>query len=119
MSIYRSDVTEKTSSGIEIRNGREENPRFRRIYSARVTDEVSIECEAYTMFGRSWSGNLMQRNGDAVYFDPQHPARKIIDRDLVPLVVERCNEMIASDNLYMKSNRPTVKSVDGTVWERQ
>ncbi len=118
MSLYKSDKVETTASGITASNGRERNPEFRRLYTAQVTDEVSIECEAYTMFGRSWRGELRQRNGDTVWFEPERPAAKILDRDLVPLVVARCKEMFELDRVYMKSNRPTIRDESGTVWER-
>jgi hypothetical protein len=118
MSLYKADRLETTPSGIQIANGREENPRFRRIYSAQVTDEVTIECEAYTMYGRTWRGELRQRNGDTVWFEPERPAKKILDRDLVPLIVRRCEEMFELDRAYMASNRPKIKTESGEVWEK-
>ena len=118
MSLYKADSDCVTPSGITVSNGRERNPEFRRIYFARVTDQVTIECEASSFLGRRWHGELRQRNGDTVWFEPERPAAKILDRDLVPLIIARCEEMFTLDRAYMKSNRPSIMFENGERWER-
>jgi len=43
MSIYKSDKTETTASGVEVRNGREDNPRFRRIYVEALSKQDVLD----------------------------------------------------------------------------
>lgn len=120
MTFRKTDKQDVTPSGITILNAREDKPAHRRVYQARISDEVTIECEAYTLSfgGRSWRGELSQRNGDTVWFEPERPAKKILDRDLVPAIVARCEEMFAIDRAYMGSNLRQFKDETGAVWEK-
>lgn len=103
---------------ISIKDAPEEAPRWKREYRAQLTSEVRIEVNCRSMYGRSSSGWLRQRNGNSVYFDPERPADKILDRELFPIVKEACGIILALDAEYMRSARPEFVDERGQRWRR-
>lgn len=112
------------ASAITVKDIREENPEFRREYSATLSERASIKVtmrNAWAVVGtrRDASGELTQPNGRWVLFDPERVADRIIDRDLVTLV-ERCVAQIYElDRQFMATERLRFVDKSGAVWERK
>jgi hypothetical protein len=63
-------------------------------------------------------GELTQPGGRWVMFDPKDPAEKILDRELVPLVIAACKEIFELDNAFMKSDPGEYIDEKGQTWKR-
>jgi hypothetical protein len=104
-------------SDITVKSIREDAPKFRREYNVRLNGSVSMTVTIYNFLGITYNGELNQTFGKWVFFDPENPADKIIDRNLLPLVQKKCREIIAADKDF-RSNKPSeFTDEDGTVWE--
>jgi hypothetical protein len=119
MSIYTTDPVTTTDSGIRVGICREDQPDFRRIYNAIIGNGIHIELEAYSFLGsRSWRGELRQKDGRCVWFEPQRVADKILDPILVPMIEEVCAEIFDLDKAYIKYKPNSFTDKSGTVWVR-
>ena len=113
--------TEIASSGplINVKDIREEKPRFKREYETKLDQRAECLVTAQTFCGhRSFSGQLTQPNGRWVLFDPDRIADKILDSALVPLTEMFCQEVRKLDHLFIKSNPASFTDESGARWER-
>jgi hypothetical protein len=67
---------------------------------------------------RFTSGELTQSNGRWVLFEPERPADKILDREILPIVQRFCDEILALDAAYVKSDPGEFVDVRGVRWRR-
>jgi hypothetical protein len=114
----KGEKVETTASGITVVNVRNDAPRFKRQYKAKLDNRCVIEVVCDTFLGRNFRGELTQPNGNHVYFDPKRIADKIIDPLLVPLVERACDEIEALDRAYMKSDPGEFVDERGVKWRR-
>ena len=104
---------------VKVDNIREEKPQWGRRYVIRLDGRATLTISAYDFLGgRHVDGELRQPNGKYVTFQPDEIADKIIDRTLVPLVERACDEILALDRAYAKSNHREFIDETGTRWER-
>ncbi len=103
-------------------------PDFRREYRVHL----GINGDVMTVTARhndwDWDGShprrlegiIEQPDGKFIAFDPDAPADKIIDRDLVPLVIDACKKIKAMDRKYMEDGAGPLQIVDayGHTWIR-
>lgn len=120
MSFWRKyDEAQTTASGIKITDIRGDRPTFERRYSARINDQVSMEIKIKWFIGGTLtSGELTQRNGSWVFFDPERPADKILDREILPTITARCKEIIDIDREWRGSNPSEFTDERGKKWRR-
>lgn len=114
---------------VHVETVRNDPPEFKRIYKTdlfytaadgkKVKIYLKITCRT-TMFGdRNHSdGDLMQEDSRWVMFDPRNPAEKIIDRALVPLVIEACNQILEVDTVFINSKPAEFEDRQGVKWQR-
>jgi hypothetical protein len=101
MSFWHHDHVEKTPSGLNVENIREEPPKFERVYTSRLDARASIKVTIKRSYGGLYkTGELTQPNGRWVFFDPDAIADKIIDPVLVPLVQKCVDEIYQLDRAY-------------------
>lgn len=97
-------------------------PEFRRQYKGIVGVDIEISITARTWvtigFDRSYSGELKQRNGRWILFEPKRPADKILDRDLLPEINSFCEQVIEQDLLFIKSEPDTFTDETGQIWRK-
>jgi hypothetical protein len=53
-----------------------------------------------------------------VFFDPEKPADKILDRDILPTVERLCTQVIAADHQWYDANPNEFIDVRGVKWVR-
>lgn len=98
---------------------RDEAPRFARSYKTSLTSYVTCEIIAkygYYGRGREFGGMLRESGGEWVIFDPQNIARKIIDRNLVPLVSEFVRIVQALDAEFVRTQADHFTDKRGQTW---
>src|ERR1700685_2474638 len=62
---------------------------------------------------------LTQPDGADVVFDIKHPADKILDRDIVPIVVTACRKILEMDRKYLADGPKAATDRAGHKWVRQ
>jgi hypothetical protein len=109
-----------SAPAIKVESEAEGRPRFKRKYHAALPEWRTITVTAYTgSYGdRYYSGELTQPGGRWVTFDPERVADKILDRELVPLVMALCREMLHMDDAYIASNPSEYDDEMGHRWRR-
>lgn len=111
--------TAEVKDGIDISLAPEDIPKFKRTYVVRINDSVKLTIEMYTWaMGRMTHGELTQPNGSWVMFEPERPADKILDRDILPIVEQRCRQILALDAEYVRSNPSEFADEKGGKWTR-
>ena len=105
---------------ISIKTSREEKPEFERVYTAQVNSRVSLEVTMKWFIGsrRDASGILNQTGGKWVTFDPENPADRILDRDILPIVRGLCDTIFTLDAAYVKSDPSEFVDKAGNRWKR-
>lgn len=117
--FWDKDKVSTTDSGVTIKTIREDRPKFKREYSAKLDDGRSIKITIYNSSGLIFkNGELTQRNGKWVLFDPDRVAEKILDPVLVPKINERIREIFALDRAFRHNNPGQFTDEAGTVWQR-
>lgn len=113
------------SPGIHVEDARVDRPEFKRTYTVQITEQVSIKIKikneggSFSKGSQYNSGELDQKDGKWVLFDPDNPADKIIDRELLPIVQKYCKQIFALDKQYRESDPATFTDEDGHVWRRE
>jgi hypothetical protein len=104
--------------GLRIESVRQDRPAFERIYHVRlnadVTMKIQIKWSADYLYK---SGELDQTDGKWVLFDPESPADKILDRELLPSVEQRCRQILQMDNEFRNSEPSEFTDTRGRVWK--
>jgi hypothetical protein len=99
-----------------------DGPRFGKLYQIQVSPDVKLKVDAWSWLGhiqdRHYNGELQEKNGDWVLFDPQHPAKKILDRDILPAVTKYCQIILLMDKQYIESDPNTYIDNRGTTWKK-
>lgn len=120
MAFWNREPVETTQSGIEIKSIANDKPAFEREYRARISDQVSmkITCKNYWSSGVYTAGELTQSNGRWVLFEPERPADKILDRELLPTIEKLCQEILATDHAWRRSDPAEFVDKAGVRWRR-
>ena len=114
---FFSNHVETTNIGIHIQETPPDPPAFERIYTASLNDQCSIKIRIHTfMHDRMKHGELTQKNGRWVLFDPDAVADKILDPVLLPLVEKYCQEISQMDKAYIESNPASFIDDRGQKW---
>ena len=107
------------SSAVAVKAVREERPQFSREYTAPLPGFRSMKITARTTYGRrDFSGEITQPGGRWVLFDPERVADRILDPQLVPVVMEMCREIFRLDDAFMASKPSEFVDEGGTRWQR-
>lgn len=98
-----------------------DQPAFKRVYNVRINKNVTMTITARTgLLGRTYDGELDQGGwGKWVLFEPENPADKILDRDILPDVEKYCKIVIEDDKKFINSKPDTFTDENGVVWKRQ
>lgn len=96
----------------------EGQPQFCREYTAEVGDGFVVTLTRKTLCSRSWTGEITQRDGRWVLFDPEQVADKVLDRDLVPLIEALVAQVDRMDREFMNSRPSEFVDENGTIWRR-
>lgn len=96
----------------------EDQPQFSREYTAEIGDGFVVTLTRKTLYSRSWSGEITQRDGKWVLFDPERVADKVLDRDLVPLIEALVAQVDRMDREFMNSRPSEFVDENGTLWRR-
>lgn len=120
MGFWDSTPTQTTPSGITIKDLPSDRPEFKREYNVRISNQVSMKIEIKNSYssGTYTTGQLTQSNGRWVFFEPERPADKILDRELLPTIQKLCNEILAMDSVYRKSNPNEFVDKAGVKWRQ-
>lgn len=122
MGLFGRDEQPKvtTTSGLAIQDLPAERPEFKRRYSARINDEVSMKVEIKSShYGGTYDvSELDQRNGSWVLFDLNKPADKILDREILPRVQQLCSEIVEIDRKYRAALPDEFVDETGARWRR-
>lgn len=110
-----------TPEGIKVVLAPEDVPKFRRTYTLQLKSRnLSMEITTRKWStGIMYSGELDQPGGKWVLFDPESPADKILDREIIGEVEQRCKEIIAMDKEWRSSKPSQFTDESGQVWERK
>lgn len=110
------------TSGITVESIPADTPKFKRIYTAalqgREKIQIKLTFKTYRYSGRRSDGELTQADNKWVLFDPERVADKILDPLLVPLVQQRCSEILELDAAFLKSKPGEFTDEEGTAWRR-
>jgi hypothetical protein len=119
MSFWNHNVSvPQTDSGIHIQNIAGDSPEFERIYTANLSNGVSIKIVMKIFLNSMFkSGELTQSNGRWILFDPDAVADKIIDPVLVPQVEKYIEEIYALDKEYRHTQIEYIDK-NGVKWRR-
>ncbi len=119
MRFFRHDHVERTQSGLNVENVRDDPPDFKRVYTARLDARATIKVEIKRSFvgGLYKTGELTQPNGRWVLFDPDRIADKILDPALVPLVQDCVDEMYRLDKAYRDPEPSEFTDTRGVTWK--
>ena len=112
---------ETSEDGLTIQSGRSNPPEFPRTYSVQLTPEVYMEITAKDYgidLGRYLNGELHQRNGSMVWFNPANPEDKILDRELLPLVQKWCKRILQIDRKAFRPPPSEFTDDTGQKWRR-
>lgn len=107
-------------SNIKVETIRESVPEFKRTYSGVLSNNARIDiganyCDIYNK-RRFGVGTLTQPNGRSIYFFVDDIADKILDPQLVPLVVDFVNVAKAMDSEYDKELKKSFVDKSGKTW---
>lgn len=109
----------RAPSAITVSDKREDRPKFRRTYKAALPAGRTIEVTAHSGYGgRYYGGELTQPSGRWVLFDPERVADKILDPELVPLIMSLSREMLQMDDEFMASKPREFTDENGQRWVR-
>lgn len=116
----RQEIAPKRPS-IAVKDVPGDIPKFQRCYSARLDDRAvcTVTAKSYTHGPRNFMGELKQPNGNALWFDPDRIADRILDPTLVPLVTEFVREVKILDREFMASNPSSYVDDRGNTWVRR
>lgn len=98
-----------------------ETPNFKRTYDVVIKARgLRMEIETRYFLRRVWyDGTLRQSDGKWATFDPQAPADRIFDRDILPEVEARCREILALDSQWRDAKPAEFTDESGQVWVRR
>lgn len=113
-------VTAADSDGISIKPTPGDPPQFERVYKARINADVTMSIRIKTSLGHTMRfGELDQTGGRWVLFEPERPADKILDRELLPVIQDLCKRIIATDDAFRRAKPGRFTDSHGDVWVRQ
>lgn len=120
MAFWNRDTTQETPTGIQIKDLPSDRPAFKRRYNARINDEISMKIEIKNSYGSGTftMAELTQRNGRWVLFEPERPADKILDREVLPTIQKLCDEILQIDHAYRRSDPSEFIDEAGVTWRR-
>lgn len=96
-------------------------PSFERIYTATIARGIHLKVTVkYSYDGISLytSGELTQADGKWVFFEPERPADKILDRELLPEINALCRSIMDYDAAWRKSKPAEFTDTLGQTWRR-
>lgn len=109
-----------TTEGITIVLSPEDVPRLMRVYTIQLKSrDLKMEVTARSFMGVMYSGELDQSFGKWVLFDPESPADKILDREIIGEVEARCKEIIALDKQWRSEKPKEFIDESGQIWQRK
>lgn len=112
-------VPDSLGDRVKIREIPDEPPSFEREYTASLPRGVRMKVTTKKFLGTVIrSGELIQAPGQWVLFDPECPADRILDREILPAVEELCRLILDRDVKFR--NFPPDRFVDnrGSIWRR-
>ena len=121
MAFWTRDTTETTPSGVQVKDLPNDSPQFKREYRVKISDAVSMKVTIHNYgwsSGISINGELNQSNGRWVLFEPERPADKILDRNILPNVEKFCQEILAMDRAFRKNEPNEFVDKTGVRWWR-
>lgn len=99
--------------------GKEYGPEFERTYTTAVPRQLTMKITIRWYIGRLfYQGELDQPDRNWVLFDPQKPAEKILDREILPEVQRLCAHIIAADAAWRASKPKEFTDQLGVHWVR-
>lgn len=109
-----------TQNGVTIEDiWSDESPAFERCYTVKLDERATLRIAIKTFLGdRRPSGELKQPDGKWVRFDPHDIAERILDRTLVPLVEDRCREIIKLDRDFASDLPNEFTDKSGQRWRK-
>lgn len=106
---------------ISVRDVRADIPEFQRVYTVHINKDVVMKITIRNLryfLGVLRDGELDQTGGRWVMFEPERPADKILDREILPLVEKYCQQIIQIDNKWRESKPNEFTDERGVVWRR-
>lgn len=114
-TVYSGDIS------VSIENKRADVPSFERVYISQITPAVSMTVKIkYYWRGEELykTGELTQKDGKWVLFDPDSPADKILDQDILAAVQAHLAVIYRIDKEYRDGKPSVFTDENGTVWRR-
>lgn len=93
-------------------------PQFKREYSGIVGRGIKITITVKTYSSRYYTGDLTQPGGRWVSFDPERPADKILDREILPAIKAFCANVLQMDEKFARNPPDSFKDESGQRWCR-
>jgi hypothetical protein len=109
------------ASAIKVQDKRGDAPAFERVYKTQISQHVSMTITIkFYWEGRDLdtSGELDQTGGRWVLFEPERPADKILDRELLPIIESKCKQILAMDRKFRATNPSEFTDANGVKWQR-
>jgi hypothetical protein len=111
---------------LTITLAKEEGPAFERRYVAALSGErtlvITMKTEHYRYRAPKRTGDysqLVQANGNYIFFDPAHVAEKIIDPALVGPVEQLSARILTLDAAWLAESATTFTDSTGATWTKQ
>ncbi len=90
-----------------------------RNYTVKLNNSISLTMNASTSFEiRTRIAYITQGDDRTVYFNPDSPADKILDREILPEVLHYCPILIQMDSDFIASDPDHVRDGKGRLWKR-
>ncbi len=119
VGFWNNDKATHTPDGLAIEEVAGDRPAFRRIYKVTINNSVSMKITIRNSYrGTYINGELDQTGGKWVLFDPESPADKILDREILPTVQKYCAQILEVDKTFRRSNPGEFVDESGAKWRR-
>lgn len=122
---YQAISPASTTGPITVKDIRADVPEFRREYTVMLPRDIAMKITirstyySYSGYSLSTQGELTQPGGRWVLFEPERPADKILDRELLPSVEAYCDEILAQDRQFRHSKPGEFTDESGVIWIRK
>lgn len=120
-AIYPALIT----GPITVKDIRPDVPEFKREYTVILPRDITMKItirssyDSYSGYSLYTEGELMQPDDRWVLFEPERPADKILDRELLPSIEVYCKEILGQDRQFRHSKPNEFTDESGAIWIRK
>jgi hypothetical protein len=119
----KKNTTTIVDSDIAVVLSPDRAPEFKRVYTAPINSNIvmfittnSWGFSSRSNFPPTYNGELKQSDGRSVTFDPLAPAKNILDKTILSVVLEKLEIILDEDKKFRNQLPNTFTDVKGKVW---